>query len=67
MLLGLAMLLVSGGLVVVGGRVFAHRGLELDGQLMVSPVEYVVPWALAVVVGLAAYHVLHRRSRDELF
>jgi len=72
LVLGVLMMTVACGLLVMGGRVFLHRGdvldrAALDGVVVVNPVDYVVPWAMAVMMVLAAYHVLHGRTRDEVF
>ncbi len=72
LLLGIAMLVVSCGLLVVGTRLFFDGGttvaqMALDGPVAVNPVDYVVPWMLAVVLVAASYHLLRGRPRDQVF
>jgi hypothetical protein len=72
LLLGIAMLAVSCGLLAVGIRLFLDRGttfdqMALDGPVAANPVDYVVPWMLAVVLVAASYQLLRGRPRDQLF
>jgi hypothetical protein len=72
LLLGIAMLVVSCGLLTVGIRLFLDRGtafdqMALDGPVAANPVGYVVPWMLAVVLVAASYQLLRGRPRDQLF
>jgi hypothetical protein len=72
LVLGIAMLVVSCGLLAVGIRLFLDRGtafdqMALDGPVAVNPVDFVVPWMLAVVLVAASYHLLRGRPQDQLF
>jgi hypothetical protein len=72
LLLGIAMLVVSCGLLVVGTRLFFDGAttfdqMALDGPVQANPVDYVVPWMLAVVLVAASYHLLRGRPRDQVF
>ena len=72
LLLGISMLVVSCGLLAVGVRLYFDGGttfvqMALDGPVAANPVDYVVPWMLAVVLVAASYHLLRGRPRDQVF
>ena len=64
------MMVVSLGLLVVGGRSFLAHGITpspaWDGVSSGSPAVYVAPWAMAVVLVAAAAYLL-RPPRDRVF
>jgi hypothetical protein len=62
LLLGSSMLLASLGLLVVGLRALAEHAATstaaLDGATVVPPAAYVAPWGVAVVLVVAAVHLM---------